>query len=122
MATTAAKDAAKTKTVEHIRVAIVDAYILLDAVVVGFANVVDRAKLGRKIMLYFTLYLTYSAYNWATTFAFAHADKSGIEIGAVVAAILLPIGLLQKAVFDSYLSSTQAETNDAPAAPSVDKP
>lgn len=91
-------------------------YVLADDIVVGITNLMDRAKLGRKVMLYSTLYLTFNSYSWAKSFVETHDKLSGVEIGAVVAAVLLPISYLQKSVFDTYSDSTKAQTfiPDAP--------
>lgn len=46
----------------------------------------------------FTIYLT----DWALEYVFAHPDKPGLELAAVVAAVLLPWTPVQKYVFEDY--------------------
>lgn len=102
-----------------LRHSIKSTFIIMDDVVVGFSNIIDRAKFGRKFMLYFSLYLTWTAYQTCSAFAFSHPEKSGTEIGLVIAAVLVPIGWLVKVVVENYLQSTQAVNNDAPNAPNA---
>lgn len=106
-------------SVNHTRAAIRALYIVADDIIVGFANIMDRAKIGRKVMLYSTLWLTWESYRFAVGYVVSHPDKPGIEVAAIVGAVLLPISYLQKAVFDSYLSSTQSLNDDAPAPPDL---
>ena len=67
-------------------------------------------KLGirRTIVLFVTLWLTWSSFYWAAGFAYAMKGMSGTDIAAVIFAVLSPIAFLQKAVFDAYLGAKNA--------------
>ncbi|MDX9956432.1 MAG: hypothetical protein RBT75_20215 [Anaerolineae bacterium] len=64
----------------------------------------DRVGAARPIVLGVTLWLTYSAYTWATGFA-ELSQRSGAEIALIVAAATAPIIALQAFTFKMYLDS-----------------
>ena len=65
---------------------------------------VDNRAVIRRIVLFFTLYMTY--YGVATAWKFASASPfDGIGTAAVIAAVLAPIAALQGFAFQNYTGS-----------------
>ena len=62
----------------------------------------EALGIRRTAVLFLTLYWTLDAYRWASDFAMASA-RPGLEIAAIIGAVLAPISYLQKAVFDAYI-------------------
>lgn len=88
----------------------------IDTFVERFAKIETALGLRRTIVLGVTLWITIKSYFWAAEFAYA-AIKTGLNnetalaTGAIILAVTGPISILQKAVFDSYISSKTEPTD-----------
>jgi hypothetical protein len=51
-----------------------------------------------------TLWMTYQSFVWAAAFA-EHTAHTGLEVAAIIAAVLAPLSILQGAVFNAYTAS-----------------
>lgn len=69
-----------------------------------FWDWVDTRSIVRRIVLFVTLWMTWAAFIWAAGFAEA-TDKSGVEVGLIIAAVTAPIAALQGFVFKVYSES-----------------
>lgn len=66
-----------------------------------FLDFIDSRAVIRRIVLFFTLFMTY--YGVATAWKFAYASPfDGVGTAAVIAAVLAPIAALQGAAFANY--------------------
>lgn len=66
-----------------------------------FWDWVDRRTVFRRSIVIFSLFLTYDAF--LKCIAFAETSKlDGIGIAAIIAAVLVPVGAVQKFAFDLY--------------------
>ena len=92
------------------------AWRMVDYVVVGVANLMDRAKVGRKVSLYLTLWITFDSYRWATGFLVTYRLQPTLEAAAVLAAVLGCVSKLQQYTYDFYNRST-SQASDAPLSP-----
>ena len=59
----------------------------------------------RTSVLYATVYMTWSAFEWAGRYAFSGIETNGMEAAAIIAAVTAPVTYLQAAVFKAYLES-----------------
>ncbi len=66
-----------------------------------FWDWVDERYIVRRLLLVFTFALTAHAYFWAIEFARV-TEKTGIELGLVIAAITAPISLLMSQIARLY--------------------
>src|SRR3989304_2977588 len=66
-----------------------------------FQDWIDNRAVIRRIILFFTLFMTYYGVNTAWKFASA-SPFDGIGTAAVIAAVLAPIAALQGAAFQNY--------------------
>lgn len=66
---------------------------------------VDTRYISRRVVLGITIWITIHSYMWAAHFASTCMDKSGMEIAAIIAAVLTPISTLQGFIFKSYVGS-----------------
>lgn len=73
---------------------------------------IDSRGIVRRVSLGFTFYMTYVSFKWAIEYA-AASKLPGLEVAAVVAAVLAPISYLQKAVFEAYIGSRGKESTNA---------
>ena len=74
------------------------------AVVRRFWDFVDSRAVFRRLVLMVTLWMTYSSYVWAASFA-EHTAHTGSDAALIIAAVLAPVSFLQTAVFASYTNS-----------------
>jgi|LakMenEpi03Aug12_release.lakeMendotaPanAssembly.Ray.scaffolds.fasta_scaffold392009_1 hypothetical protein len=71
-----------------------------------FWDWVDNRQIVRRLVLFFTLVMTYLAFSRGYDFAVLIPPRfDGVGTAAVIAAFTAPIAYLQKAAFDSYLVS-----------------
>lgn len=70
----------------------------------------EKLRVTRRIGYFFTLWITYHAFEWATSYAenALAGDVSALEVAAILGAVLAPITALQGAVINFY-------HNDRPA-------
>jgi len=70
----------------------------------AFQDWIDNRAVIRRVVLFFTLYMTY--YGVAMAWKFASASPfDGIGTAAVIAAVLAPIAALQVFAFQNYAGS-----------------
>lgn len=69
-----------------------------------FIWIENKLGLRRSVVLFATLWMTYSAFAWAATYA---SGLAAVDSGAafIIAAVTAPITYLQKVVFDAYISA-----------------
>ena len=70
-----------------------------------FWDWVDGRDVDKHIVCIVVLYGTKVLSDWAMAFAQMHADKSGLEISAVIGAVTGPYTLLQGAVIKWYFEA-----------------
>lgn len=75
------------------------------------AKFVNENKVIRRASLAVMLTMTVLIFKWATIFA-SESQKPGIEIAAIIAAILAPLSTLQGFVFKFYNDSRSQEENN----------
>lgn len=72
----------------------------------SIAGIIERLgqhEILRPLTLGTTLWLTYSAYDWAREFA-SLSERSGPDVAMIIAAVIAPISLLQGYVFKAYIA------------------
>lgn len=62
---------------------------------------IDARQIIRRSVLALTVLMTWDAYQWAARFA-EHTDKTGAEVGLIIAAVTGPISVLQGFVVKVY--------------------
>ena len=67
-----------------------------------FWDFVDKRDIDKHIMSWAVLYGTVIVTRWGMNYAEAHADKAGLEVAAVMAAIMAPYMALQAAAIGFY--------------------
>ena len=76
-----------------------------------FAAVEDKLAIRRTAVLAITIWMTWRSYAWAIEFARevlsrgSLTNEAALGAAALIAAVTAPIGLLQSAVFKSYIES-----------------
>ena len=74
-----------------------------------FAEVERDLGVRRTAVLFITLWMTWKAFDWAAQYAYVVMVKADnnlmISAAGLVIAVTAPIAYLQKAVFESYISS-----------------
>ena len=66
-----------------------------------FWDFVDTRQIVRRISLGTTIYMSYMAFQWATEFA-TMTEKTGAEVGLIIAAVTGPVAALQGFVLKVY--------------------
>ena len=66
---------------------------------------VDQRDIDKHLVCWAVLYGTVIETQWAMGFAIQHADKPGIEIAAIIAAVTTPYMALQAAVIKFYFEA-----------------
>ncbi|WP_294768641.1 hypothetical protein [uncultured Rhodoferax sp.] len=69
---------------------------------------IDKRDIDKHVVSIVILYGTKIMTSWAMAFAVAHADKPGIEIAAIIAAVTGPYMALQAAAIKFYFDSRSA--------------
>ena len=81
--------------------------------IISFLDFIDRRTVVRRAVLGFTLFLTYRAMGDAWEFANMalanHAD--GVGVGAIIAAVMVPLAAIQKFAFSLYDSARSQSTD-----------
>lgn len=72
-------------------------------------NLLNKQMLIRRFALLFVLGLTAYAYKWGFDFAYL-SPRSGIDIAAILAALLAPLTTLQGFIFKFYSEARTAVT------------
>lgn len=68
----------------------------------AFFDWFDNRDIDKHLMVWATFAVTCYLMYWVTEYVWAHSDKSGLDVGAVVAALLLPWTPVQAKVIDWY--------------------
>lgn len=66
---------------------------------------IDKRDIDKHIMSWATFWMTYYIVDWTLEFVFLHPDKSGLEVAAIVGAIMVPWSTMQGAVIKWYFAS-----------------
>jgi hypothetical protein len=82
----------------------------IEATVERVRRILDKGQVARTVMLYTTLYMTYDSYRWAVAFV-ASSPRPGIELAAIIGAVLAAVSGLQGYVFKAYIDGRPC--NDA---------
>jgi hypothetical protein len=69
---------------------------------------IDKRDIDKHVVSIVVLYGTKILTSWAMAFATAHADKPGLEIAAIIAAVTGPYMALQAAAIKFYFDSRSA--------------
>lgn len=69
---------------------------------------IDKRDIDKHVVSVVVLYGTKILTGWAMAFATSHADKPGIEIAAIIAAVTGPYMALQAAAIKFYFDSRSA--------------
>ena len=67
----------------------------------AFWDWVDSRSVVRRISLFITIYMSYESFMWAAEFA-TTTEKSGAEVGLIIAAVTGPVAALQGFVLKTY--------------------
>lgn len=82
-----------------------------------FAAVEERLGVRRTLVLFCTLWMTWKAFDWAAQYAYVVMVKADsnlmVAAAGLVIAVTGPIAYLQKAVFESYISSKASDPTKA---------
>lgn len=70
-----------------------------------FWDFIDKRDIDKHTVSIIILIGTIKVTQWAMDFASAHTDKSGIEVAAIIAAVLVPYNALQAAAISFYFKS-----------------
>lgn len=66
---------------------------------------IDKRDIDKHVVSVVIMLGTIKILEWATGYADRHADKSGLEVAAVMAAVLAPYMALQAAAISFYFKS-----------------
>lgn len=72
-----------------------------------FWDFVDKRDLDKHAMSWATFYITWKIVEWATHFVANHPDKPGLEVAAILGAVMLPWTPVQAAVVNWYFKARQ---------------
>lgn len=69
-----------------------------------FIWIENKLGIRRSVVLFATLWMTYTAFDWAAEYA---TGLAAVDSGAafIIEAVIAPITYLQKVVFDAYISA-----------------
>jgi hypothetical protein len=70
-------------------------------------NFIDARDLDKHAVSVVILLGTMKVTEWAMAFAGAHPDKSGVEVAAIIASVLVPYNALQAAAIAWYFKARQ---------------
>lgn len=70
-----------------------------------FWDFIDKRQIDVHCMSWATFAGTAWIINWATHFVVNHPDKSGLEVAAIIGAVMLPWTPLQAAVINWYFKA-----------------
>lgn len=72
-----------------------------------FWDWIDDRAIVHRLLLVFTLYLTFHCYKWAILFAI-YSQLTGTETAAIILAVSGPVTTLQGYVFSTYANYRKA--------------
>ncbi|WP_342617244.1 hypothetical protein [Rhodoferax sp. GW822-FHT02A01] len=70
-----------------------------------FWDWIDSREIDKHVLSAGVFWGTVKITEWAMAFAAAHPEKSGIDVGAVIAAVTAPYSLLQAACVKFYFDN-----------------
>lgn len=74
------------------------------------ARLVNEHFLIRRAAFVVLLYMTWDAFQWAMRYA-ETSERSGVELGLVMAAVTAPVALLQRSIVELYNVARAAPKN-----------
>lgn len=66
---------------------------------------VDKRDIDKHVMAWMTFGLTFYLVDWTLDYIYAHPEKSGADLGFIVAAYMVPLNLMQAAVIKWYFDA-----------------
>ena len=69
-----------------------------------FFDFLDKRHTFHRATLIVTMWMSYRSFIWAAEYA-EHTVRAGLEVAAILGAVLAPIAYVQKSVFDTYSTS-----------------
>lgn len=69
---------------------------------------IDKRDIDKHLMAWATFYITIYLVDWTLDYIYQHPEKSGAELGMVVAAYMVPWNLTQAVVIKWYYESRPA--------------
>ena len=73
----------------------------------AFLGFLDNRSVFRRVAFVWMMWLTTRASFWCFDYAASKVFADGVQVAAVIAAVMMPIGALQAAVFKWYSESRQ---------------
>lgn len=70
-----------------------------------FWDFVDKRDIDKHLMAWATFGMTFYMLDWTLDFIYSHPDKPGLDVGAIVAAYMVPWTPMQAAVIKWYFES-----------------
>ena len=70
-----------------------------------FWDFIDKRQIDTHLMSWSTFYLTWRIVDWATHFVANHPEKPGIEVAAIIGAVMLTWSPVQAAVINWYFKA-----------------
>lgn len=70
-----------------------------------FWDFIDQRDIDKHLIAWATFYITYFLLNWVLNFVWVYPDKPGLEVAAIVAAVLMPWTPVQGAVIKWYFAA-----------------
>jgi hypothetical protein len=66
---------------------------------------VDKRDIDKHIVTWWSFYVTFYLLDWALEYVFKHPDKPGLEVAAIVGAIMVPWTPVQGAIVKWYFEA-----------------
>lgn len=70
-----------------------------------FWDFIDKRDVDKHVVTWWSFYVTGYLIDWSLEFVFKHPDKPGLEVAAIVTAIMLPWTPVQGAIVKWYFES-----------------
>lgn len=70
-----------------------------------FWDFIDKRAIDKHLMAWGMFFITWYLLDWTLDYIYQHPQKSGLEIGAIVAAYMVPWTPLQAAVIKWYFEA-----------------
>ena len=74
---------------------------------IAFWDWIDKRKIALHAVLFVTLWLTWDVIRWAINFGW-YSSRPGIEVAAIIGAVLTPWGGMQGAMFLFYANAIKS--------------
>ena len=66
---------------------------------------IDKRDIDKHLVTWWSFYVTFYLLDWALEYVFKHPDKPGLEVAAIVGAIMLPWTPVQGAIVKWYFEA-----------------